>query len=407
MNRRWARELRRGAARVRLAWLVCLALATAACAPADAGRSADRAAAPAPTAGGTETASDQEWNALVAAARQEGTVAVLGPPTPDLRRRAPEAFQQRFGITLEYVGQASGDYGPRLASERSAGVYSADVVVSGANTMYEVLAGNGQIENGVMGMLAPLRPALILPEVLDTSRYRTGKLLFMDPAEQYVLRTANYTNHDVAINTDYVKPEELRTWQDMLKPEFRGKIVAYDPTIAGAGISAAVYKYERLGPDFVKRLFVDQEVVFTRDHRQTADMLAHGSRPIAMYIQGQAIGDLQEQGLPVTALPHLQGTAPTVTGGFSYVGLLDHAPHPNAAKLFVNWMTSQAGQQVWQDAQLQASTRNDLDESRYPAWFKPSVPDPSVQYFDNQSWEFVQVTTPRIVPELRQLLGTR
>jgi ABC-type Fe3+ transport system substrate-binding protein len=343
----------------------------------------------------------------VAAARQEGQVSVLGPPTPELRRRAPEAFQQRFGITLEYVGQASGDFGPRLASERSAGVYSADVVVAGANTMYEVLAGSGQVENGVMGMLAPLRPALILPEVLDTAKYRTGKLLFMDPAEQYVLRTANYTNHDVAINTDYVKPSDIQTWQDLLKPEFRGKIAAYDPTIPGAGISAAVYKYERLGRDYVKRLFVDQDVTFTRDHRQTADMLAHGSRPVALYLQGQAIGDLQDQGFPVTALPHLQGLAPTVTGGFSYVGLLDHAPHPHAAKLFVNWMTSQAGQQLWQDAQLQASTRNDLDDSRYPAWFQASVPEPGVEYFDNQSWDFVLDTTPRIVPELRQLLGTR
>ena len=387
--------------------LLCLALATTGCAAAPAGRTADRAAAPAPTVGGGDTAADQEWNALLAAARQEGTVVVLGPPTPELRRSAPEAFQRRFGITLEYLGQASGDYGQRLASERRAGIYSADVVVAGANTMYEVLAGSGQIENGVMGMLAPLRPALILPEVLDTSKYRTGKLLFMDPAEQYVLRTANYTNHDVAINTDYVKPADLQTWQDLLKPEFRGKIAAYDPTIAGAGVSAAVYKYERLGRDYVKRLFVDQEVTFTRDHRQTADMLAHGSRPIALYLQGQAIGDLQDQGLPVTALPHLQGLEPTVTGGFSYVGLLDHAPHPNAAKLFVNWMTSQAGQQLWQDAQLQASTRNDLDESRYPAWFKASVPDLAMQYFDNQNWEFVLVTTPRIVPELRQLLGTR
>jgi iron(III) transport system substrate-binding protein len=407
MRRHWTSQRRRGATHVGLAGLACLTLAVAACAPAATGRAGDRAAAPAPTAGGSETGADPAWNALVAAARQEGTVVVLGPPTPELRRRAPEAFQQRFGVTLEYVGQASGDFGPRLGSERSAGVYSADVVVAGANTMYEVLAGNGQIENGVMGMLAPLRPALILPEVLDNAKYRTGKPLFMDPAEQYVLRTANYTNHDVVINTDYVQPTEIQSWQDLLKPEFRGKIAAYDPTIAGAGISAAVYMYERLGPDYVKRLFVDQDVVFTRDHRQTADMLAHGTRPIAMYIQGQAVGDLQDQGFPVAALPHLQGLAPAVTGGFSYVGLLDHAPHPNAAKLFVNWMTSRDGQQVWQDAQLQASTRNDLDDSRYPAWFKASVPDSQVQYFDNQNWEFVQVTTPRIVPELRQLLGNR
>ncbi|HEY7066898.1 MAG TPA: extracellular solute-binding protein [Chloroflexota bacterium] len=389
-----------------LAGLTCLALTTLACASAPTGRAIERPAAPTPTVGASGAAWEQEWDALVAAARQEGTVAVLGPPTPELRRRAPEAFQKRFGITLEYVGQASGEFGARLASERGAGVYSADVVVSGANTMYEIIAGSGKIENGVMGMLAPLRPALILPEVLDPANYRTGKPLFMDPAEQYVLRTANYTSFDVAVNTDQVRPADVQTLQDLLKPEFRGKMAAYDPTIAGSGISDAVYKYERLGREYVKQLFVDQDVLFTRDHRQTADLLAHGSRPLAMYIQAQAIGDLEQQGLPVTTLPHLQGLPPAVTGGFSYVGLMDRAPHPNAAKLFVNWMTSREGQQVWQDAQLQASTRNDLDDTSYPAWFKRTVPDPAIEYFDNQNWDFVLVTTPRVVPELRQLLGT-
>jgi iron(III) transport system substrate-binding protein len=402
-----AATARRGAARGWLAALVGLALAALACAPAPAARLPDRPDAPTATAGASGAGGASEWDALVAAARQEGTVAVLGPPTPDLRRRAPEAFQRRFGVTLEYVGQASSDYAARLLSERSAGVYSADVVVSGANTMYEVIADSGRIENGAMGMLAPLRPALMLPEVLDPAKYRTGKPLFMDPAEQYVLRTANYSNHDVAVNTDQVRPADIVTPQDLLKPEYRGKMAAYDPTIPGAGISDAIYKYERLGRDYVKRLFVDQEVFFTRDHRQTADLLAHGSRPLAMYLQGQAIGDLQEQGLPVTALPHLQGLAPAVTGGFSYVGLLDRAPHPNAAKLFVNWMTSREGQQLWQEAQRQASTRNDLDETGMPDWFKRTVPDPAIEYFDNQSWDFVLNTTPRLLPELRQLLGTR
>ncbi len=144
-----------GAVRGQLAALVCLALAMAACAGGPAARGAERSTAPAAAPGVSGADAGPAWDALVAAARQEGKVSVLGPPTPELRRRAPEAFQQQFGITLEYVGQASGDYGPRLASERSAGLYSTDVVVAGANTMYEVLAGSGQISDGVMGMLAP------------------------------------------------------------------------------------------------------------------------------------------------------------------------------------------------------------------------------------------------------------
>src|SRR5262245_21027641 len=172
-------------------WLICLtslALSSAACAPAAPERSAERSADSPATSGASGAAWEQAWNDLIAAARREGTVVVLGPPTPELRQRMPAAFRQRFGITVEYTGQPSGDFAARLASERSAGIYTADIVISGSNSMYEVLAGRGQVENGSMGMLAPLRPVLILPEVLDTSKYRMGKLVFMDPAGEYVYR---------------------------------------------------------------------------------------------------------------------------------------------------------------------------------------------------------------------------
>src|SRR5688500_15818306 len=189
-----------------LAWLACLALGGAACAPAAPARSTDRPAAGTSTPSGAGAGWEQAWNELVAAARQEGNLVVLGPPSPELRRRMPEAFQQRFGIPIEYTGQASGDFAARLASERQAGIYSADIVISGSNSMYEVLAGRGQIENGVMGMLAPLRPVLLLPEVLDTSKYRMGKLIFMDPAGEYVYRQNNSVNRMIAVNTDHVRP---------------------------------------------------------------------------------------------------------------------------------------------------------------------------------------------------------
>src|SRR5262245_2988912 len=298
-----------------LALVVGLALVGTACgagAPASTpARSSSGGASPAAGAaapGGADW--EQQWSDLVAAARQEGRLVVLGPPTPELRRRMPEAFQQRFGITVEYTGQASGDYAARLDSERRAGIYSTDIVVAGANSMYEVIAGRGQIENGAMGMLAPLRPVLLLPEVLDTSRCRTGKLLFMDPAGEYVLRTANFTGNAATINTDLIAPSAIQSVYDLLKPEYRGKIAAHDPTIPGAGISDAAYKYERLGSDYLKQLFVDQEVVITRDHRQTADLLARGSNPIALYLQEQAVADLLDQGLPALSLPRLQGIAP-------------------------------------------------------------------------------------------------
>ena len=55
------------------------------------------------------------------------------------------------------------------------------------------------------------------------------------------------------------------------------------------------------GADFIKRLFVDQNVFLTRDHRQTADQLARGNYPIALYLQEQSLSDLIKQGNLVVA----------------------------------------------------------------------------------------------------------
>lgn len=362
-------------------------------------------AAPAAKPTTAPAANTQRWDALVSAAKSEGKVIVVGPPTPALRESLPPAVKARYGLTLEYTGEAS--FGPRLMTERSAGVYSVDVVIAGANSMYEVIADRGKVTNNVMGMLAPLRPELILPDVTDLTKYRDGKLWFMDPQDQYVYRINNYTQNMMTVNSTLVKPSDLKSWNDLLKPEYKGKIVAYDPTIAGAGASATVYLYQKLGADFVKQLFVDQNVFLTRDHRQTADQLARGTYPIALFLQEQALSELIKQGIPAVKVPVPPEAQETVTGGFGFLGLADRAPNPNAAKVFANWFLGKEGQQLWQDGQLQVSRRNDLDQSKYPDWFSGMTPDPKQDYFDAHGWDFTLNVQPKVNQELKQILARR
>jgi ABC-type Fe3+ transport system substrate-binding protein len=381
-----------------------LAIVLSACAAGAPRGTPERSAGSGAPASASNSGWEQQWDDLVAAARQEGRVVVLGPPTPELRQRLPEAFQRRFGITMEYTGQASGDYAARLASERSANIYSSDVVISGSNSMYEVLAGRGQVENGVMGMLAPLRPVLLLPEVLDTSKYRTGKLIFMDPEEQYVYRMNNTVGRAITLNTDYVPAADIRSWYDLLKPEFRGRIVTYDPTIPGAAVNQSSAMYLKLGADYVRRLYVDQQPFVTRDHRQTADLLARGSHPIALSLQQQEVGRLASEGFPARFVPNPPESPDSVSSGFGNLGLLDRAPHPNAARLFVNWLLSREGQQLWENAQFQVSVRNDLDDS---AMEKDWLPVPGVDYFDENGWELLLEIQPKIREDVKAMMGRR
>ena len=126
----------------------------------------------------------QTWTQWQAAAKQEGTVVVLGPPTPKLRQTLPPAVKAKLGLTVEYNGQGGSQFVAKLATERAAGTYSTDVVVAGAGSMFTGVAASGKVQNGVMGMLAPLKSQLLLPEVLDTSKYRDNKLWFVDPQGQ-------------------------------------------------------------------------------------------------------------------------------------------------------------------------------------------------------------------------------
>jgi ABC-type Fe3+ transport system substrate-binding protein len=149
---------------------------------------------------------------------------------------------------------------------------------------------------------------------------------------------------------------------------------------------------------------VDQQPFVSRDHRQTADLLARGTYPISLSLQQQELARLIDEGFPVRAIPNPPESPDSLTAGFGNLGLVDRAPHPNAAKLFVNWLLSREGQQLWQNAQLQVSVRNDLDDSAVP---KEWVPVPGVDYFDENGWELTLDIQPSIREDMRAMLGRR
>src|SRR5947209_17824488 len=122
--------------RRRLAGALVLTFALA-CAPATAPSAAPAPAATVGSAGpAVSTDWQPAWNALIDAARREGKVVVKGPPTAAVRTALPAAFHERFGVDVEYVGGPSGDAAIQLASERQAGIYSTDVILAGADTLY-------------------------------------------------------------------------------------------------------------------------------------------------------------------------------------------------------------------------------------------------------------------------------
>jgi iron(III) transport system substrate-binding protein len=338
-----------------------------------------------------------QWDALVAAARQEGKIVLLAPPDPQVRKELPAAFKARFGVTVDYVGGRSTEAATRLRLERAAGLYTVDVAFAGSDT----LAGVYYPEK----MLAPLRDALILPDAVDPTKWRAGKLWFTDPQARYVLRLFNTVDPAFYINTQYVKAGEIAAARDLIDPRWKGRISAHDPTVGGAGLGHATRFYLALGEDFLRALYIDQKPMIARDRRQLTDWLLRGSQPISLDAEQDQVERLRQEGLRIEAVYRLADMPGTLSAGVGQMALFDHAPHPNAARLFVNWMASREGLEVYARARGEAPTRGDIDAA---AFLPPEIiPQPGGNYFDMHAWETGVTERQKVQAVMKELMKSR
>jgi len=333
------------------------------------------------------------WDDALAAARKEGKVVVSGPPSQQLRQSLPAAFRARYGITLEYLGGRSSETAARMRAEKAAGISTVDVMVAGIQTMATILYREKMID--------PLKPVLVLPEVVDGSKWKKGKLWFSDPEDLYILRLSNFASVVFHINTTKVRLGELRSVQDLLDPKWKEKISLQDPTVPGSGSNQAAHLYIEYGEEFVRRLYIDQKPSISRDTRQLTDWLARGTYPISAGAEYAEVDKLRKDGLPIAPVESLADLPGEISAGFGQVALLSQAPHPNAARIFVNWLASKEGGEVLARAMGVPSTRNDVDEGFLPA---EVIPRPGVAYFDTYEWDFTVTKKEQVRLRMKELL---
>jgi iron(III) transport system substrate-binding protein len=338
-----------------------------------------------------------KWDALVAAAKEEGKVVVIGPPDATVRKALPEAFKAKYGITVEYIGGRGTETAAKLRAERGSGIYTVDVAFGGSDSMATTYYGEK--------FIAPLKPELIDPTVTDPTKWKKGKLWFSDPEDMYVLRLFNTAGPIVFLNTKLVKPDEVKSVQDLLNPKWQGKIAAHDPTVAGSGIGQATRFYLQFGEDFLKKLYVDQKPVINRDRRQLTDGVARGAFPIALDGEDEQLRKLKADGLPIEAIYSFQDMGGTVSSGIGQMVLLDKAPNPNAARLFANWIASKEGLEVFSRARGEAPTRNDIDATAYLP--KEIIPDPQLSYYDVHNWTDAVAARQNVMGIMRQLMRNK
>jgi len=265
--------------------------------------------------------------------------------------------------------------------------------MSGASTTINVLYPEKMID--------PLKPLLILPEVIDGSKWKRGQPYFADEQQQYVLMLFSRVDGFHFINTDYVKPEEMRAAKDLLNPKWKGKIATEDPSSSGSGSNLSVSIYSQLGPDFVKQLYIDQKPAISRDRRQHTDWLARGIYPICLTCRADDIAPLQKEGFKLLEIFELSDFQNRVVSAPFLLTLANRAPHPNAARVFVNWLAGKEALEIYSRGYEAATLRTDVDES----FLDPrTIPRSGIKYPDDTDPEWIGAGRRETAEKVRELL---
>ena len=345
------------------------------------------------TASAQQKGWEKEWNETLAAAKKEGRVAIAGSPDPVMRNDIIPKFTSRFGIQVEFIAGRAVQYIAKVQTERSAGIYSVDIFMTGVDSTVNTLYPQKLID--------PFRPLRILPDVVDPGKWKTGKLWFTDPEEKFVLRVFRSVSGLFFYNADHAKGEELRSAKDLLNPKWRGKISTDDPMVNGSGAANAAMLYVELGADFVKRLYIDQKLVFSRERRQYTDWLARGTYPICLNCRDDDVKPLRKDGFKLVEVFEMSDISPRVNGSPWLLTVANKAPHPNAARVFANWIASKEGLETYSRGYGATTLRTDADESLLE---RGTVPRAGVKYFDDTEWHWTVTGRREAREKMQQLL---
>jgi iron(III) transport system substrate-binding protein len=346
----------------------------------------------------TTHARPADWDKIVEAGRKEGKIVASIPPSAELRKLMELAFPKRYGIAVEFVPARGGNIIRRMVDEAKAGVQYFDIHIGGTESVISGLLPENVLE--------PVEPYFVLPEVKDPKQWWGGHL-WVDNAKRFVYAFVAYQTVSLWSNPNEYKPAEFHTFDDLLNPKLQGGIGISDPRTPGSGSSMWSYMLYIKGEEYLKRL-VAQKLFVTRDLRLLAENLAKGKIAITSGIGYSEFLPFIKANLPVVPL-RVPREGVYATGGYGHLTILKNAPHPNATRVFVNWLLGKDGQEIFSRAMGVGTRRLDVDTK----WLKEFGVIPAKdgltleQYhkFENQSEDKIYKIREPGAAMARKLLG--
>lgn len=308
---------------------------------------------PAPAPSPAKPSWEDHWKSVVEAAKKEGDLRIYSSIAPEARTEVQNGFRDKFGIKVEFVTGLPADLVAKVLRERRANLYLADLFVEGSSVQIVNLKSEGIIE--------PLEPFLILPEVKDSKVWQAGHVPYLDKDKLAISFVASHAPR-ILRNTKVVKAGEITSYMDLLKPQWKGKVVMSDPTIPGpmatfcTMLAAHIWDLTRT-KEYLQGL-ARQEPFITRDNRLMLEWVAREKYALCLGARPEIAASFWSAGAPIEVVRATEGRI--VSPGSGCISLAKNAPHPKSAQVFLNWLLSHEGQVVFSRGSSMPSARVDV-----------------------------------------------
>lgn len=290
----------------------------------------------APTLTRAQSATNQSWDQVIAAAKKEGVVvwsSYAGAGTAE--EQQAKGFERLYGIKVQAAPARTGDFEARWNAERAAGKASIDIRSSGSTENRSLAARGLDQPFGILPAAVEPGVPWIVDPLIDVKAGNGHTLMF------------NAGGYFLLVNNKLCPPDfGPRSYKDLEDPKYKGLLVLSEPIGPSPGTRWAAYSWKAYGDEYLRKVIGNVKAL-TRAEPEAAKQVARGEYGILVHCTQAGASQIWKLPKPHPfRLVVPEDGVMLLTGGMS---LLKDAPHPNAARLLMNYVLTRPAQQMSAD----------------------------------------------------------
>jgi iron(III) transport system substrate-binding protein len=312
---------------------------------------------------------------LVEAAKKEGEVVLYSSLPVWANEKLCKAFEKEYGIKAGFYRAGSLKVLQKFLNEKSVGMVKADVF----HNLYA--AGFQTFKNDGYSVAYDSPEGSMYPDE------------FKDPdGHYYAIRLVAMC---MAYNSDSIKKEDApKSWEDMIDPKWKGMLVSADYMYGASQLATYYFWLDKFGIDFIEKLGQNNPMIVS-SHGNAAKVMVSGERPIVIEMNSYDTWSKGQKGLPAVNVFPEEGV-PFVPG---YACVTADAPHPNAARLFLDFLLSEEGQMVMREIGVYSARKG-----MPPVPNKPPLDELNLVHTD---WTNLEKNSQEIQAKISKALGRK